>query len=68
MNNNLEYHYFYKITNNLNGHFYYGVHNTNNLGTMPCRQCKRIHYKCLVHTCIVFPHLRLQNSLTVFLC
>lgn len=44
MNNNLEYHYFYKITNNLNGHFYYGVHNTNNLDDGYMGSGKRLHY------------------------
>lgn len=30
-NKDLEYHYFYKITNLLNNHFYYGIHSTDDL-------------------------------------
>lgn len=44
MNNKLEYHYFYKITNTINNHFYYGVHNTDNLNDGYMGSGKRLHY------------------------
>lgn len=41
---NIQYHYFYKITNKINNHFYYGVHNKNNLNDGYMGSGKRLHY------------------------